>query len=66
MKKVKALRRYKDLELNVIKEKGEEFEVEDQRAAYLVQRRMVEIIEEAATPKKTSTKKTTAKKTSTK
>lgn len=66
MKKVKALRRYKDLELNVIKEKGVEFEVEDQRAAYLVQRRMVEIVEEAEAPKKTTTKKASAKKTSTK
>ena len=61
MPKVRALKRFNDVAAkkgvkNVIRKKDDEFEVDEKRAAYLVEQKMVEVI------KTTSDKK--AEKTS--
>ena len=44
--KVKVIKRYNDVVLNKIKEKGEIFEVSKERAEHLAKEGMVEIIKE--------------------
>ena len=56
MPKVRVIRRYNDLTLKKIKEKGEEFEVSEQRAQHLVKQKMVEIVEPVKSKKIEETK----------
>lgn len=59
MVKVKSLERFNDLSMkqgtkNVIREKNDEFEVDEKRAEYLVEQKMVEIVK--STPEKKTEK----------
>lgn len=47
MVKVKVIKRYNDVVLKKIQEKGTTFKVSEERAKHLVKQGMVEIIEEA-------------------
>lgn len=58
MVKVKALQRFNDVAAkkgtqNTIREKGDEFEVDEKRAKHLKEQKMVEIVQ-AASEKKTN------------
>lgn len=46
MVKVRVIKRYNDLVLKKIQEKGVEFEVSEARAKHLVEQKMVEIVKE--------------------
>lgn len=46
MKRIKVIKRYSDVALGKIVEKGTEMEVEDKRAVHLVHEGMAEIIDE--------------------
>lgn len=54
--KVKVIKRYHDLKLGRIQEKGTEFEVTKERADYLTKQGMVEILKEIAKTAKTEGK----------
>lgn len=54
--KVKVIKRYYDLKLGKIQEKGTEFEATKERAEYLTKQGMVEILKETAKTAKTEGK----------
>ena len=54
--KVNVIKRYHDLKLGRIQEKGTEFEVTKERAEYLTKQGMVEILKEIAKTAKTEGK----------
>ena len=54
--KVKVIKRYHDLKLGRIQEKGTEFEVTKERSEYLTKQGMVEILKEIAKTAKTEGK----------
>ena len=54
--KVRGIKRYHDLKLGRIQEKGTEFEVTKERAEYLTTQGMVEILKEIAKTAKTEGK----------
>lgn len=52
MPKVRVIKRYNDMVLKKIQEKGTEFEVSEARAKHLVKQKMVQIVEEKKAEKK--------------
>ena len=55
-KKVRVIKRYHDMQLKKIMKKDEEFEVDEERAKYLVRQGMVKILEAQETAKKAEKK----------